>query len=106
MKVKISEAEGQVLNYLVAKCQGVEFTYENFPQHELLVYQYINDWAQGGPIIEQEKISIRYDEDYYHWTAGWECTNRGWGYTPLIAAMRAYVASELGDEVEVPNEVA
>jgi hypothetical protein len=27
------------------------------------------------------------------------------GPTPLIAAMRCYVASKLGDEVEVPKEL-
>ena len=27
------------------------------------------------------------------------------GPTPLIAAMRCYVASKLGDEVEVPEEL-
>jgi hypothetical protein len=27
------------------------------------------------------------------------------GPTPLIAAMRCYVASQLGDEVEVPEEL-
>jgi hypothetical protein len=26
----------------------------------------------------------------------------GYGITPLIAAMRCYVASKLGDEVEIP----
>jgi hypothetical protein len=28
-----------------------------------------------------------------------------YGDTPLIAAMRCYVASKLGDEVEIPNEL-
>jgi hypothetical protein len=27
------------------------------------------------------------------------------GPTPLIAAMRCYVASKLGDEVEIPSEL-
>jgi len=30
----------------------------------------------------------------------------GKGPTPLIAAMRCYVASKLGDEVEIPQELA
>jgi hypothetical protein len=29
----------------------------------------------------------------------------GTGSTPLIAAMRCYVASKLGDEVEIPKEL-
>jgi hypothetical protein len=28
------------------------------------------------------------------------------GSTPLIAAMRCYVASKLGDDVKIPNELA
>jgi hypothetical protein len=31
---------------------------------------------------------------------------RGYGPTPLIAAMRCYVASKLGDEVELPEELS
>jgi hypothetical protein len=66
-------------------------------------YHYSTDWAQGGPIIEREKMTlewtgedwmayIRHDEEYF-------------GPTPLIAAMRCYVASKLGDAVEVSNEL-
>jgi hypothetical protein len=70
------------------------------------------DWSAGGPIIERERIhltptdaggtfdGVKQDRD------GWlaRCTG-DWknerGDTPLIAAMRAYVAHELGDEVEI-----
>lgn len=56
------------------------------------------DWAQGGPIIEREQISIEWNG---------ECFAGGlmWGETPLIAAMRAYVASKYGDTVpdDLPN---
>ena len=67
------------------------------------------DWAQGGAIIEREKIAITGTN--FHW---WECDS-GWyahigdryshGDTPLIAAMRCYVASKLGDEIELPEEL-
>ena len=74
------------------------------------------DWAQGGPIIEREGVTVsrtdkksdegpwvayriehlfedEYEHEYQH------------GPTPLIAAMRCYVASRLGDEVEIPEEL-
>ncbi len=40
----------------------------------------------------------------------WEAMIKGgfftsYGSTPLIAAMRCYVASKLGEEVEVPDEL-
>ena len=107
MKVKTNELTGAALDWAVAKCEGVEFTYENFPRHELLVYQYTNDWAQGGPIIEKEKIELGHGISVggpFRWVG-----SIGMGYctgpTPLIAAMRCYVASKLGETIDVPEEL-
>ena len=71
------------------------------------------DWAFGGPIIEREKIELKYlgyDNPPY-WGALKFSPSKyerkaATGPTPLIAAMRCYVASKLGDEVEVPDELA
>jgi hypothetical protein len=66
-------------------------------------YNPSRDWMQGGPIIERERINL--------WNEGhdWEASLYGehivWGETPLVAAMRCYVASKLGDEVEIPAEL-
>ena len=103
MKIKTSEAEGEVLDRLVAKCEvGAEFIGEIDDPHF-----YSTDWAQGGTIIEREKISV--------WARGGEWAAESFvpnhqgfestGPTPLIAAMRCYVASKLGDEVELPEEL-
>jgi hypothetical protein len=112
MKIKTSEATPLQLNWLVAKCEEVEFTYENHPQHELLLYNYSTDWAQGGPLIEREKIFIgwlsRQDlgiEPEHYCVAHIDGIYVRYGATPLIAAMRCYVASKLGDEVEIPEEL-
>jgi len=64
------------------------------------------DWSQGGPIIEREAIQLTPDEYTGTWSA--YMTNEGepyvgTGQTPLIAAMRCYVASQLGDQVDVPE---
>ena len=71
-----------------------------------LEYYPSTDWAQGGPIIEREGIDLQYQGgDNDKWAAdmfGAECSV--YGDTPLIAAMRCYVASKLGDEVE-PEEL-
>jgi hypothetical protein len=66
------------------------------------------DWSQGGPIIEREKINIR--DEVTCWSSWmWDSNRCGdvsyYGPTPLIAAMRCYVASKLGDEVDVPEEL-
>jgi hypothetical protein len=68
---------------------------------------YSTDWQLGGPIIEREKIGTQPIYQGYvvsHWSAVQELgEGRRNGPTPLIAAMRCYAASELGDEVEVPD---
>jgi hypothetical protein len=74
--------------------------------HAWIVYSPRTDWAQGGPIIEREEIEIRTAIN-----GGWmanRARTKGYfevGPTPLIAATRCYVASEMGDEVEVPVEL-
>jgi hypothetical protein len=63
---------------------------------------YSTDWAQGGPIIEREGIAV--GKSWESWKAFTD-TSTGEGPTPLIAAMRCYVASKLGDTVNIPKEL-
>lgn len=79
----------------------------------LIWYEYnpLTDWSQGGPISEREGISVEVhcseNGKPTSWKAGWKwpmsgiCVNRRWqcGSTPLIAAMRCFVASKYGEEV-------
>jgi hypothetical protein len=96
MKLKTSELEGEMLNRAVAKCEGQVY-------HGPAWTKYSTDWAQGGPIIEREKIALYLNgEDGWTGEDGWK---RATGPTPLIAAMRCYVAMKLGDEVEVSTEL-
>jgi hypothetical protein len=101
--MKTSDLTGAALDWAVAKAIG-----EYKP---VAVPSYSTDWAQGGPIIECEGIGIDQYADYPRWQAftpapeqpsGQAVCN---GSTPLIAAMRCYVASKLGDEVEIPEGV-
>jgi len=102
MKIKTSELTGAALDWAVARCEG------GVGNDQLVGawYSPSTDWAQGGPIIEREKITLRIweDEDYVH---AYKWNTEGWleGPTPLIAAMRCYVSSKLGDEVEIPEEL-
>jgi hypothetical protein len=81
---------------------------------------YSTDWSQGGPIIERERLTIAAEGDpkkpvwvssltwprevtYEVGTAVRFCSMRG--PTSLIAAMRCYTASKLGDYVDVPEEL-
>lgn len=88
---------------------------------------YSTDWALGGPIIEREKISVIFYDKEWRATNGTCVTEEAYSFLPreafppkwdrqlvlgwgdetaptlLVAAMRCYVASKLGDEVEVPD---
>ena len=111
--MKTSELTGQALDWAVAKCEGtVWINAENFlayyeddsrDEGEML---YAHNWAQGGPIIGREGICLWCGD------GAWEATIHGEdepvtqrGNTPLIAAMRCYVASKLGHEVDIPSEL-
>lgn len=74
-------------------------------------YKPSTDWAQGGPIIEREGIDVMFEgpEWYaymrYEAADGYNRTLQYDGPTPLIAAMRCYAASKLGNNVEVPDDI-
>lgn len=70
-------------------------------------HRYHQNWNQGGPIIEREGISLEWsgwggDEQ---WLAYIKHDDEFKGPTPLIAAMRCYVASKLGDTIDIPEEL-
>ena len=104
MKIKTSELGGAALDRAVAKCEGVLVDLLDWNIHFINTYKYTTDWAQGGPIIEREGMSIGMVNEY------WQAHLSEFhlfveGPTPLIAAMRCFVASKLGDEVEIPEEL-
>ena len=105
---KTSELTGIALDWAVDKCKGFEFklTESFIAYHNEGERNYSTDWAQGGPIIEREKIGLFWDSGNGLWSAsnpiGTFCES---GLTPLEAAMRCYVVSKLGDEVEIPKEL-
>jgi hypothetical protein len=120
--MKTNELTGAALDWAVAKCEGiingdvldVGFILEGG-------YSPSTNWAQGGPIIDREDIAMSSTPDGL-WAAyaskGTRLVQHGgqavevfnWtykqqGYSPLIAAMRCYVASKLGDDVDIPKEL-
>ena len=128
MKIKTSELTGPALDWAVAKIEGALAPLGNVTligkQLFLMVgsdvgyddvhvtYEPSTDWAQGGPIIEREKLQLEYMDSFDAWACSSgisvedeQSWDQGYGPTPLIAAMRCYVASKLGDEVDVPEEL-
>jgi hypothetical protein len=109
--MKTDELDGIALDWAVAKCEGIEEKnwYWNddrlcFSDQWEIDFEPTINWVQGGAIIERERISLWCDG-----TGDWEAKQYGknemWASTPLVAAMRCYVASKLGDEVEIPTEL-
>lgn len=68
-------------------------------------YSPSRNWSQGGPIIEREGISWHCGNKTTWHAYAYGSGNNISGPTPLIAAMRCFVASKLGDEVDVPEEL-
>ena len=117
--MKTSELTGAALDWAVAKCEpddtlaiyfdestGEPLCHDDWPNNQ--EYKPSTDWAQGGPIIEREEISVNWANG--QWQAHTvneqdEYEQIEYGPTPLIAAMRCYVASKLGDTVDVPAEL-
>lgn len=121
MKHKVSELEGRLLDAAVAKAEGDALpdfwrdpddgTCWSRPGRE--TWRPSERWDQGGPIIERALIDISAPEEWsddQRWYAGMyqgkdaqhSCMkHEARGVTPLIAAMRCYVASNFGDEVEI-----
>lgn len=67
------------------------------------------DWSQGGQIIEKEQINLTFCAGFWRATrddrpASGEHAEED-GPTVLIAAMRCFASSRLGDEVDVPGEM-
>ena len=112
MKIKTSELTGAALDWAVAECNYVTCYFDH--KGRLMeergdlswVYAPSTDWSQGGPIIERERIASNYSAKRDCWFAeSYDEKHVEAGGTPLIAAMRCYVASKLGDEVDVPDEL-
>ena len=120
-KIKTNELTGPTLDWLVAKCQGyVEqgvYGTPEFRDSEVYLcycdavlnscYSPTTDWAQGGPILDRERITIRQwtNMPIIHAYMPHDGAPWGAGPTPLIAAMRCLITSKLGSEIEVLDEL-
>jgi hypothetical protein len=72
-------------------------------------YNPSTNWDQGGPIIEREGICLKKGHSGW-WIAKLLDVNDEEHFvtvapTPLVAAMRCYVISKLGNEVDIPKEL-
>jgi hypothetical protein len=118
--MRTSELLGAELDWAVARCEGATeewrsgapFLWDGVPcirvdGHDVN-YRPSTNWAEGGPIIEREHIGLW--SEGYDWEAKIQTGAGAWlvewdEESPLVAAMRCYVASKLGEEIEIPTEL-
>lgn len=119
--MKTSKLSGAALDWAVAQCEllnGADYTLEirNFDGTLRVNFggmypEWSTDWHEGGAIIEREGINLdnyARNPKWCAWTPAPEQATgeaQADGPTLLIAAMRCYVASKLGDDVEVPADL-
>lgn len=122
--MKTSDLTGAALDWAVAKCEGYTITSDGISTlikkaDRLLIlgtgssplnYSPSTNWAQGGRIIAQDIIDIFHMEREppvfeAEIQTGPRKRAKGRGPTHLIAAMRCFVASKIGDEIELPEEL-
>ena len=125
MLINICETTIPQLNWLVATCQKKQISVwgknievrDNYSFEDPYVYSPATDWGQGGPFIDEYKINVDVYSNLEEWKAS--LSNRDsynehgeWiegsyheqtGPTPLIAIMRAYVSSVLGNDVNITD---
>lgn len=124
MKVKVKDLIDAPLDWAVATIEGYECQFDDEVSGPWLVPQegFLHDekplskfspstnWLQGGPIIEREAIGIMCLGKSAIYANPWlaartEDDTEYAGPTALIALMRCFVASCLGDEVDIPEEL-
>lgn len=121
--MKTSELSGAALDWAVAEAEGFfKKDMASIRDGKVDVFYFdgytpSTDWALGGVIIEREQMGVWFCDSVIdaetdevirelHWYAEAEGGDHvQTGTTPLIAAMRCYVASKLGDEVQIPEEL-
>jgi hypothetical protein len=116
MNIKTSELTGAALDWAVDKAEGrIRPDGGMYAAYHGRVSHWSTDWTQGGSIIERDLISV--SREFSSFTKGFEwaawtpapirddAESFGYGPTPLIAAMRCYVASKLGDTIDIPEEL-
>ena len=125
MKVKTADLTGPALDWAVAKVEGlqgmlVDCGHVFFQRRKangedsgwVEFFRPSTDWSQGGPIIDRmfsEGLALQQGSPSAANQRCWAMPERQFrishGPSPLIAAMRCFVASKLGDEVDIPEEL-
>jgi hypothetical protein len=126
---RVNKLDGPLLDAAIAKAEGHNFRVfseaaspigrpltiawrQHYTEGDADEFEASSDWAVGGPIIERERISVIRARDQDDWEAYVNMPTIielddeppiARGPTPLVAAMRAYLVSKVGEEIELPD---
>jgi hypothetical protein len=129
MAERLGNVSVQLRPFMIDPKGALRAVYVDDDGREQFVPGYSTDWGSGGYIIEREHISAYWRDGIFAdgqpfgdacWVAGMNMQTELEGFTgeeraivrldnrmpgpaPLIAAMRAFVASRLGDDVDIPG---
>ena len=124
IEVNVANLSGEVLGWAVGKAEGLDVflappEYGNpwrvFARYQGQAIEHTKrfnpweNWALGGPLIEEHMVSLHCPQSTDDVWAGWVITDKGEycqaGNNALIAASRAIVAAKLGDTAQVPKDL-
>lgn len=107
-RVKVSELSDEALDWAVRRLEQPNRKWDEYALNDSVwgVFSPSTNWALGGPLADREQIAIWPDSAEGGFFAS---SNSGAGQdhkgpTMLVAAMRCFVASRLGEEVDIPEE--
>ncbi|MDE9571291.1 phage protein NinX family protein [Xenorhabdus bovienii] len=121
MKIKTSELTGRALDWAVCLAIGGTANEDNTEVQAPNNGYYLlsngkgnftpsTDWSQCGELIEKHRVELDFNSVSEEWSAyifnfeELESVIED-GDTPQIAICRAVVATQLGDEVDIPDEL-
>lgn len=119
--IKTHELYGEGLGFAVARVKGYNVSEDEEGiiwiewknSYSYILKDFLHDWnpaynwCDGGPIIEQERISTQFETEYSD-TLVWSARKGNFyavGSNPLEAGMRVYCLINLGSEVDIPEEL-
>lgn len=107
MRVRVDEADGPVLDWMVSVARGIEMDVATVC-HAAGGYAYCIDRNITGELQELELIGVEPAERFEKrglWIAKIRGEHPQLGHSPMVAICRSYVTSKLGGEIDVPKEI-
>ena len=120
-KFSTADLEGALLDWAVAKAEGITITglhvrsHSNYPDMPIGVFVHIRECVydpsrnrrRAKMVVDREGIDLRSAGEWH--APAWEAKHPGFEpvmqhHEAYVAAMRSYVGAKLGAELDIPTE--